>query len=129
MTIYFTELQPMLEVEYDESEEGIHLRTYFNEDKMCDANVFLNWKALGHLSHFLDTKTSHNFWIDVKDKLPRKNEKVLFQCIQDDCLKNVFMGYLSDGGWNIYLPYHSFALNSDVMVVTHWMPLPAFPKD
>lgn len=66
-------------------------------------------------------------WINVEEKLPMKMTKVLFYCIQEYQLKNIYMGYLCDEGWDIYLPYHSFKLRSDIMPVTHWMPLPEYP--
>jgi len=67
-------------------------------------------------------------WIDVNDRLPDLLQKVLFHAIQDGYLKNVYMGYLSKEGWDIYLPYDSFKLRPVVINVTHWMELPEFPQ-
>jgi hypothetical protein len=66
-------------------------------------------------------------WISVEDRLPEKMTKVLFHCIKEGHSKNIYMGYLCDQGWDIYLPYHSFKLRSDLMPVTHWMELPELP--
>lgn len=75
-----------------------------------------------------------NEWISIKERLPNKLQKVLFHWVLCDsfgnpCVKNVSMGYLCEGGWDIYVPYHSFALRADVCPVTHWMELPEFPED
>lgn len=67
-------------------------------------------------------------WIDVKDRLPEKMQKILFCCIQEGYLINIYMGYLCDDGWDIYLPYSSFKLRGDICPVTHWMELPDYPE-
>lgn len=68
-------------------------------------------------------------WISVEEKMPKPLEKVLFYCVLENYLKNVYMGYWCDEGWDIYLPYHSFKLSPHVTKVTHWMELPDYPKD
>jgi len=68
-------------------------------------------------------------WICVEEKLPERLQKVLFVCVQDKHLRNIYMGYWSEAGWDIYLPYDSFKLREGVNVVTHWMELPEYPED
>lgn len=69
-------------------------------------------------------------WISVKEKLPNKLEKVLFCCEQDlGYTKKIYVGYLSEKGWDIYLPYSSFKLNTYTSPVTHWMELPELPGE
>ena len=56
-------------------------------------------------------------WINVKDKLPEKGERVIFT-------NGIFVGegYLNvNGKWRRYMdvPY-----NVDIFNVTHWMPMP-----
>lgn len=70
-----------------------------------------------------------NNWIKTSEKLPIINDKVLFFCIRDKCYKNIYMGYRTHEGWNIYLPYHSFELKNHANNVTHWMELPKFPGE
>jgi hypothetical protein len=67
-------------------------------------------------------------WISVEERLPPKMTKVLFYCVQEGHLKNIYMGYLCANGWNIYLPYSSFGLRDDMMPVSHWMELPNMPQ-
>lgn len=67
-------------------------------------------------------------WISVHERLPKKLEKVLFVCIAEKYLRNIYMGYLCDEGWDIYLPYHSFKLRPVFNHVTHWMELPECPE-
>ncbi len=66
-------------------------------------------------------------WISVKERLPRKLQKVLFHWVMQGNLRNISMGYLCDKVWYIYLPYHSFGLRADAWLVTHWMECPEFP--
>ena len=68
-------------------------------------------------------------WISVNTRLPKKLQKVLFHWLLNGHGKNISMGYMCDGGWNIYLPYHSYGLRADVCPVTHWRELPEFPND
>ena len=70
-----------------------------------------------------------NEWISVKERLPRKQQKVLFYWLLNGHGKNISMGYMCNEGWNIYLPYHSFKMCPDKLKVTHWMELPEYPKD
>jgi hypothetical protein len=67
-------------------------------------------------------------WINVKERLPELLQKVLFYCIQEGHLKNIYMGYRCKEGWDIYLPYDAYKMNSHYFIVTHWMELPDFPK-
>jgi hypothetical protein len=67
-------------------------------------------------------------WISVKERLPRKLQKVLFHWVTHGHLRNISMGYMCAEGWNIYLPYHSFGLRGDICPVTHWAELPEFPE-
>ncbi len=73
-------------------------------------------------------------WISVKDRLPKKFQKVLFHWVLKyssgyPCVSSISMGYLCEQGWDIYLPYHSYALRDDICPVTHWMELPDYPVD
>ncbi len=71
-------------------------------------------------------------WISVEEDKPPFLRKVLFLWVCPGGNKNVSMGYLcggSNGGWDIYLPYHSYKLHNERITVTHWMELPEYPKD
>ena len=67
-------------------------------------------------------------WISVETQMPHNLQKVLFHWICPGGNKNVSMGYHCEQGWDIYLPYHSYPLRTDIINVTHWMELPEFPK-
>jgi len=69
-------------------------------------------------------------WINCREELPEKLQKVLFVWEMDNGIKNTSMGFRCDAGWNIYLPYHSFALSNETVRVSHWSYLPRLsPKD
>ena len=68
-------------------------------------------------------------WISIEDRLPEKLQKVLFYCIRDEFIKNIYMGYLCGETWNIYLPYESVMLKKDINQITHWMELPDYPSN
>jgi len=67
-------------------------------------------------------------WINVYEQMPCSLNKVLFIWICSGGNRNISMGYHCDEGWDIYLPYHSFKLHKERIMVTHWMELPDFPK-
>jgi len=64
-------------------------------------------------------------WISVKDRLPENISDVLILSKE----KELCVGYYrsSDNDWNTYNPCCSFHM--ELHGVTHWMPLPAPPKE
>lgn len=67
-------------------------------------------------------------WISVKDSLPPDYKEVLYCAINDTIVKDILIGHRENGVWfNCYLFYASSPLN-DRVEVTHWMPLPDYPK-
>lgn len=66
-------------------------------------------------------------WISVEDKFPPRLQKVLFHWLLPGGNRNVSMGYHSEEGWDIYLPYHSYEMSNEKLTVTHWMELPEYP--
>lgn len=70
-----------------------------------------------------------DIWTSVKLGLPNLLEKVLFVYAIDNVIYNIASGYYSSAGWAIYAPYDSICLKSETVTVTHWMPLPQFPKE
>lgn len=61
-------------------------------------------------------------WIDVKDRLPKEYERVLIVCEEGIC-----SGKRIDYTWCCD-PLQSYASDGCVFHVTHWMPLPKYPK-
>ena len=72
-------------------------------------------------------------WINVKDALPDKLDKVLFFWIlktsSGNSVKNIAMGFLSNEGWHISLPCVSCCLMDEYCSVSHWMELPENPGE
>lgn len=76
-------------------------------------------------------------WISVKDKLPSELEEVMFFYIiygnkifnqhNDIAKRDIVCGHIEKGIWHICYLYSSLPLSNEVNV-THWMPLPAYPK-
>jgi len=58
-------------------------------------------------------------WISVKENLPDNTDHVLCCTRTKAGKQNVVIGYYMDGMWRC-------GMNSNV---THWMPLPATPKE
>lgn len=70
---------------------------------------------------------SQNEWINVKDRLPKINEMIIFT---DG--KNIYCGQYENGfsGKNIWVIADTWVENSTILDnVNHWMPLPEPPKD
>lgn len=68
-------------------------------------------------------------WINVNDKLPEKNEKVLlyatYCCMRTSSGKinpQIYIGYMEHDECFIIDYDYDIAVN-----ITHWMPLPKFP--
>lgn len=60
-------------------------------------------------------------WIDVKDKLPLDNERVVISCNEGICTARFL-----DDCWQMD-PIGSYAGDGYLWDVTHWMPLPKPP--
>lgn len=58
-------------------------------------------------------------WISVKDRIPNDQEEVLVCTLSKNGCRNIDKGY-----WSIDRFIHRGSAQ-----VTHWMPLPDFPKD
>lgn len=67
-----------------------------------------------------------NKWINVKDKLPEKNEDVLIY-------RGAYIGNLISVytyiGHNEWEDDYGYWIRTDDEGITHWMPLPAPPKE
>lgn len=68
-------------------------------------------------------------WISVKDRLPKKEERVL---VYDSLNKEITIGDApigNDGVWGVaesFDPYERYPQRTSSFI-THWMPLPAKP--
>lgn len=62
-------------------------------------------------------------WIDVKDKLPLDNERVIISCNEGICTARLLDEY-----WQMD-PIGSYATDGCIFDITHWMPLPEPPKE
>ena len=55
-------------------------------------------------------------WISVKDKLPKRNQIVIFKGIARyhiaDCATQISMGFIGENAWE----------RDNALVITHWMP-------
>lgn len=95
---------------------------------------------MGNRCDFCDTKLvfEHSPWISVKDRLPKEREVVLlyitwppetmFNC-RANPLERTFIfvgGLIFDGK---FVRYDRQYNDEGVKHVSHWMPLPAPPKD
>lgn len=70
-----------------------------------------------------------NDWINVKDLVPPECcEVIYFATTNNGMSKEIMIGHLKNNEWShCCLFYGSNILNDDV-TVTHWMPLPNYPK-
>ena len=91
-------------------------------------------QLLGWLKELRDWRThqSTNQWINVDDKLPEINEKVLVYIHKpDDDKTHCTVAYLSDKSDDDF-PYWVFNegqfYSTRFKHVTHWQPLPELPK-
>lgn len=67
-----------------------------------------------------------NEWISVKDRLPSKNENVIaYRGNHIGDMMNIYT-YLGEGEWEDDYGYWSKTENEGI---THWMHLPAPPKE
>ena len=84
----------------------------------------INRSAIQHTLAALEKKPAQQ-WISVKDRLPEDISDVLILSKE----KESCVGYYrsSDNDWNMYNPCCSFHM--ELHGVTHWMPLPAAPKE
>lgn len=75
-------------------------------------------------------------WISVEDKMPPEFEEVMFFYIirQKEGApvdkRDIVCGHYAEGHWHICYLYNSTKLNNGgFLKVTHWMPLPDYPKE
>lgn len=59
-------------------------------------------------------------WINVNERLPKEDERVLVCCKTKKGVQSVNMAYQVNGMW------HG---NGSMASVTHWQPLPELPND
>ena len=84
--------------------------------------------AMHRIVDHLDRQPHVPDWVSVEDCLPPRLHKVLFLWTCPGGNRNVSMGFHTEAGWDIYLPYHSYGLRDDLCPVTHWMEIPDYPK-
>jgi hypothetical protein len=66
-------------------------------------------------------------WISVAERLPKVHDDVILMCVGRT---QATSGYLDgDGEWYVYQDAYMGAGFVAAEMVTHWMPLPAAPKD
>ena len=68
-------------------------------------------------------------WISIDKRLPKEQQRVLFNWTNNGLLQNVSMGFMCPSGWNIHLPFVSHGLGSSICPVTHWAEIPALPAE
>lgn len=67
-------------------------------------------------------------WIDVNESLPEDYEEVLYFAVNEMGNKEILTGHREKGIWtHCCLFYCTVKLNC-LVKVTHWMPLPEYPK-
>jgi hypothetical protein len=64
-------------------------------------------------------------WISVKDRLPEIGQSIIFFCV-DHIRAGKYYATFSD---NSDLGFYDLCCNYDFDNVTHWMPIPQFPKE
>ena len=84
----------------------------------CDTcYIFGSWRNGQQLKEWLEEESSE--WISVKDRVPANRAKVLICTRSKNGVRNIDIGY-----WGIDHFIHRCPAE-----VTHWMPLPALPKE
>jgi len=68
-------------------------------------------------------------WISVEANLPPDYEEVLYFAINDIGTKEIMTGHREKGIWTHCCCFYSTMRLNDLIQVTHWMPLPDYPKE
>jgi len=68
-------------------------------------------------------------WISVKDGLPEDCKEVIFFSVNDVGSKELMIGHREKGYWTHCCMFYSTRRLTDLVAVTHWMPLPEYPHD
>jgi Protein of unknown function (DUF551) len=68
-------------------------------------------------------------WISVKDQFPEECEEVLFLCTNETGKKEIMTGHKEDGIWHHCCCFYSTMALNDLVMVTHWMPIPGEPHE
>ena len=66
-------------------------------------------------------------WISVDERLPKDLEEVLYFAINDGGSKEIMTGHREKGEWTHCCLFYS-TMYLKCCKVTHWMPLPDYPK-
>ncbi len=69
-----------------------------------------------------------NYWIDVDDELPEDFKEVLYFAITPEGNREIMTGHREKGYWTHCCMFYSTRYLSDAVAVTHWMPLPDYPR-
>ncbi|HLX53151.1 MAG TPA: DUF551 domain-containing protein [Aquella sp.] len=67
-------------------------------------------------------------WISVKDELPLDYFEVLYIAITDTGIKEIMTGHRQKGEWTHCCCFYLTKILQNC-TVTHWMPLPEYPKE
>ena len=92
--------------------------------------VKVNWCGTGFLRRILDRlwELEQDGWISVKDRLPEKNDQYLCCFYVRGQYEVRFMTDLTYYATE-KMPHFQHTLDGNEIEVTHWMPLPEFPKE
>lgn len=67
-------------------------------------------------------------WISVHDELPPDREEVLYFALNDMGAREIMTGHREKGMWTHCCLFYQTSYLNDLVTVTHWMPLPDYPK-
>lgn len=68
-------------------------------------------------------------WISVEERLPKPFHEVLYFAINDQNNKEIMTGHITHTGkWTHCCLFYSTMELNDLVMVTHWMELPEYPK-
>lgn len=67
-------------------------------------------------------------WISCEEKLPDDFVEVLYFAITKGDSKEIMTGHREKGEWTHCCLFYSTRILTKKVKVTHWMPLPEYPK-
>ena len=68
-------------------------------------------------------------WIDVDEALPEDYKEVLFFAINHQGSREIMTGHRENGLWMHCCWFYSSMKCDNTIAVTHWMPLPDYPRE
>lgn len=69
-------------------------------------------------------------WISVEERLPPDYEEVLYFAVTNNgWTKEIMTGHREEGIWTHCCCFYPTIRLNDLVMVTHWMPLPDYPKN